>query len=117
MQQTQEVKLCVIHWCHCVLNFTLLHTVKLDLGNLTNELREMTPKWYTFGAALGLSTTDLDIIEDEKGSQRYMINMLQEWMDNNQEATWEALQEALIQIGNRGLAAKLEKHKLKDKQG
>ena len=103
--------------CHCVLNITLLHTVELDLGNFTSELREMTPRWYTFGVALGLSTTDLDIIEDEKGSRRYMITMLQEWMDNNQEATWEALQEALRQIGNKRLAAKLEEHKLKDKQG
>ena len=77
----------------------------------------MTPKWYPFGVALGLTTTDLDIIEDEKGSQRYMINMLQEWMDNNQEVTWEALQEALRGIGNKRLAAKLEEHKLKDKQG
>ena len=102
---------------HCDLNITLLHTVELDFGNFTSELREMIPRWYTFGAALRLSITDLDIIEDEKGSRRYMINMLKEWMDNNQEATWEKLQEALRQIGNRRLAAKLEEHKLKDKQG
>ena len=94
--------------CHCDLNITLLHTVELDLGNFTYELREMTSKWYPFGAALGISTTDLDIIEDEKGSRRYMINMLQEWMDNNEEVTWEELLEALRQIGNRELAEKLE---------
>ena len=103
--------------CHCDLNITLLHTVELDLGNFIKELREMTPKWYAFGIALGLLKTDLDIIEDEKGSQRYMITMLQEWMDSSQEVTWEALQEALRQIGNRRLAAKLEEHKLKVKQG
>ena len=103
--------------CHCDLKFTLLHTVELDLGDFTRELREMAPKWYTFGVALGLSTTDLDIIKDEKGSRHYMITMLKEWMDNNQGVTWEELQEALRQIGNRRLAAKLEEHKLKDKQG
>ena len=77
----------------------------------------MSPKWYMFGCALEVPTTKLDIIEDKAGSNRYMIAMLQEWMDNKGEkATWEALQEALRNIGNSRLAAKLEEYKLKDKQ-
>ena len=66
--------------------------------------------WYTFGCALGVSTTDLDIIEDKGGSQRYFIAMLEEWIRTD-NATWEALQEALTAIGNWRLAAKLEEHK------
>ena len=102
--------------CHCVLNFTLLHTVDLDLGNFTSELREMTPNWYAFGAALGLSITDLEIIEDKGSPQRYLIAMLEEWMKTKQdeEVTWEALQKALRKIDNNRLAVILEEHKLKE---
>ena len=75
----------------------------------------MTSEWYTFGCALGVPTTDLDIIEDKGGSQRYLLAMLEEWMRTKQdEVTWETLQEALTNIGNRKLAVKLEEHKLKD---
>ena len=51
----------------------------------------MTSEWYTFGCALGVSTTDLDIIEDKGGLQRYMLAMLEEWMKVKQEyeVTWE----------------------------
>ena len=78
----------------------------------------MTSEWYTFGCALGVSTTDLDIIEDKGGLQRYMLAMLEEWMKVKQEdeVTWETLQEALISIGNRKLAAELDQHKLKDQE-
>ena len=79
----------------------------------------MIPKWYQFGCALGISTTDLDIIkEGDGGSEVYMISMLEEWMKTHEDSyTWETLQEALRVIGNKRLAKELEEHRLKDKQG
>ena len=79
----------------------------------------MIPKWYLFGCALGVSTTDMDIIkEDEYSLKVKMISMLEEWKNYHEDSyTWETLQEALRVIGNRRLAAKLEEHRLKDKQG
>ena len=73
----------------------------------------MIPKWYTFGTALGISTTDLNVIKDEEGGlEFYMISMLEEWKETcEDEYTWENLQTALITIGNRRLAKELEKHK------
>ena len=78
----------------------------------------MASEWYTFGCALGLSITDLEIIEDKGSSQRYLIAMLEEWMKTKQdeEVTWENLQKALISISNLKLAAELEQHKLKDQE-
>ena len=85
---------------------------------MVRKLKEMAPEWYTFGCALGLSITDLEIIEDKGGSQRYLIAMLEEWMKTKQdeEVTWENLQKALISIGNMKLATELEQHKLKDQE-
>ena len=79
----------------------------------------MIPKWYQFGCALGVSTTDMDIIKaGEGGSEVYMISMLEEWKKTHEDSyTWETLQKALRVIGNNRLATNLEKHRLKDKQG
>ena len=78
-------------------------------------LREMTAEWYMFGCAMEMSTTDLDIIEDKGGLERYMKDMLAEWLKTG-SATWEKLQEALRSVGNKRLASELEKHRLKDQQ-
>ena len=69
----------------------------------------MTAEWYEFGCALEVSITDLDIIKDQGGLQRYMIAMLKEWIRiKKSEATWENMQEALKSIGNNRLAASLQ---------
>ena len=78
----------------------------------------MTPEWYPFGLALGLTITDLKIIEEKSGLQYYMLAMLEEWMRTKEDkVTWENLQEALRTIGNKRLAAQLDDHKQKDQQG
>ena len=94
------------------------NAVPRDL-NFEGELKEMIPKWYLFGCALGVSTTDMDIIKDDEGSSEvYMQSLLEEWNKTHEDSyTWETLQEALRVIGNNRLAAKLEEHRLQDKQG
>ena len=84
----------------------------------------MIPKWYQFGRALGILSTDMNIInfivimEDKGDSEVYMTSMLEEWKRTHEDSyTWETLQEALRVIGNNRLAAKLEEVRLKDKQG
>ena len=79
------------------------------------ELREMTADWYMFGCAMGMSTTDLDIIEHKGELERYMKKMLGEWLKTG-SATWEKLQEALRSIGNKRLAIKLTVNKLDQQQ-
>ena len=78
-------------------------------------LKEMTAGWYMFGCAMKISTTDLDIIENKGTMERYMKDMLEEWLKTG-SATWEKLQEALRSVGNKRLAGELEKHKLKNQQ-
>ena len=97
----------------------LLNAVQLEVKDFLKELKEMTPRWYQFGCALGLSTTDLnDLKEDEGGLEVYMIKMLEVWENTEDDKyTWETLQEALRVIGNRRLATNLDKHRLKDQQG
>ena len=87
----------------------------LSYEEFIKALREMTPDWYMFGCAMEMSTTDLDIIQNQGGLQLYMKNMLAEWLKTG-PATWEKLQEALRSVGNRRLAGELEKHRLKDQQ-
>lgn len=75
-----------------------------------NALEDMTAEWYLFGCALKITPKVLGVIEDRDGLGRYMNAMLEDWLKTS-EATWENLQEALINIGNRRLAKGLEKYK------
>ena len=103
------------------INSGLTKLFSVDTRNLkkfAKDLREMTPEWYPFGLALGLTMTDLNIIQEQTGLQCYMLAMLEEWMrTKGEEVTWENLQEALRNIGNRRLAGKLQDDKLDDQQG
>ena len=78
-------------------------------------LREMTAGWYMFGSAMGMSTTELKIIENKGTLEQYMTVMLEEWL-NTGSATWEKLQEALRFVGNKRLVGELEEYRLKDQQ-
>ena len=69
-------------------------------------LKVMTYDWYKFGHAMGMSTTDLDIIKARSEVEQYMQEMLQKWLETG-SATWEKLQEALRDIGSKGLAGEL----------
>lgn len=91
-----------------------LHAVTLGTVDFQNELDEMAADWYLFGCALGLEPKVLDKIKANKNwMDCYMRAMLQTWLDTN-EATWEVLQTALTQLGNRRLAKDLEVHKRKE---
>ena len=93
----------------------IIIAVMLSEKDLIKVLKEMTAKWYMFGCAMGISMANLDIIEDKGGMERYMTEMLGEWL-NTGSATWEKLQEALRSVGNKRLASELGKHILKDQQ-
>ena len=89
--------------------------VMLSEKEFIKELREMTADWYMFGCAMGIRTTDLDIIEYPGGLEQYMKEMLAEWLKTG-SATWEKLQEALESIGNKKLASILTVNKLDQQQ-
>lgn len=77
------------------------------LDELVNALDEMTAEWYMFGLALGVDPKDLDIIKCSDGMDRYMLAMLQLWL-NKGSATWKELIDAVTFVGNNSLAEKIQ---------
>ena len=73
------------------------------------ELEDVERDWYKFGFTLEIPVKTLEEIEDKDGMRRYMLAMLNEWLDTG-EATWEQLQVALVRIGNVTLSESLEKY-------
>ena len=95
--------------------FCFIIAVMLSEKEFINDLREMTADWYMFGWAMGMSTIVLNIIQGKGGLERYMKEMLEEWLKTG-SATWEKLQEALRSIGNIQLVSTLTDYKLDQQQ-
>ena len=70
-------------------------------------------EWFTFGLYLGLSVTELNVLEtnsvayaDKRASVRQMLT---KWKDKfGKEATWDKIVDALRNIGQNTLARQLE---------
>ena len=77
------------------------------LSQLSAELRDFK-NWYLLGLQLNLSTEILDSIEKTHDCVvRQCIKMIQHWISNSKNPTWEAVNEALRNIGESVLAAEI----------
>ena len=75
------------------------------LQQLLDELNKLDD-WYVFGVRLNVPVSELRKIESNpKGSvERYKIDMLQYWLDNNVTASWKDVVRALEQTNQLVLA-------------
>ena len=77
------------------------------LGQLSAELRDFE-NWYLLGLLLNISKDALDSIKKSHDTNiERCIEMLQCWIANSKNPTWEAVHEALRNIGESGLAAEI----------
>lgn len=86
---------------------TISIIVDVDLKTLQDVLKECLADWCNFGLMLGVSKKDLDIIDDRDPLSQHLLNTLDYWL-NNCDCSWEALIEAVRNIGNEKLARQLE---------
>jgi len=77
------------------------------LSQLSAELKEFK-HWYLLGLQLNITKDTLDSIEQLHDNKvRRCIEMIQHWMNNSKTPTWETVHEALRNIGESVLAAKI----------
>ena len=77
------------------------------LGQLSTELKDVE-NWYLLGLQLNVSKDTLDSIEKlHETKMRQCIEMIQHWRNNFKNPTWETVHEALRNIGESALAAKI----------
>ena len=77
------------------------------LGQLSAELREFE-NWYLLGLLLNVSKDALDSIKKSHDTNiERCIEMLQCWITNSKNPTWETIHEALRNIGESALAAEI----------
>ena len=61
-----------------------------------SELDSAAAKWYNFGLALGVSSSHLDAIKEDYGTVADCLReMLNYWLKNADQPTWERVAEAL----------------------
>lgn len=72
---------------------------------LVNKLKGIEDKWKLFGSQLGLPSSTLNTIADEKSDDHCLNDVLDVWLDNNySENNLETLCKALKNIDNKRLA-------------
>ena len=82
-------------------------TITPCLSQLSAELKDFE-NWYLLGLQLSISTDVLDFIEKTHNTRtRQCIEMARHWINNSKNATWEAVHEALRNIGESVIAEKL----------
>lgn len=96
-----------------------MYVVQIPFHKLARRLKEVETEWISFGIQLGI---DMDKLRSfEAGPHRNLrdsfAEMLQYWLDNATNPTWQAIFEALEAIGNKRLASKLKQHHRPDEKG
>ena len=84
-------------------------STQLTLKEIQNELREVTAaKWYQLGLQLEIPSGTLKTIESNypHDVQRCMTEVLDFWLRNAPECSWEKLTEPLEAMGGYGLLVK-----------
>ncbi len=92
----------------------VLFLVVQDVTDVQASLQECLPDWSTFGIMLGISKTDIDIIDERDHYSRPLTQVLDYWLKNSKDSTWEALIKAVKDVGNKRLGNKLTKEFLKN---
>ena len=75
----------------------------LTVKEIQNELREMTAaKWYQLGVQLEIPPTTLNTIESDHShdAQCCMTEVINMWLQNAPECSWEKLAEAVEAMGD-----------------
>ena len=82
----------------------------LNLDNLLIQIcDQVTPKWYQFGLAVGISKETLDEYSNIPPEER-VVEMLDLWLKDSEAAvTWRDVAGALKKIGCYRLAEKILK--------
>lgn len=76
-----------------------------------NKLKGIEDKWKLFGSQLGVPSSTLNVIADEKSDDHCLNDVLDMWFDNNySENNLETLCNALKNIENKRLANEIDQY-------
>ena len=92
----------------------VLFLVVQDIPDVQVSLQECLPDWSTFGLMLGISKTYIDIIDEKEHYSRPLTQVLDYWLKNSKDSTWEVLIKAVKDVGNKRLGNELAKEFLKN---
>ena len=88
-----------------------------DLFEIQEAIWDARPKWKNIGLGLKISTSDIEVIDVNKGNvDDKFQSMILKWLQNGKNCTWAALCKALSarSVGHASLAAKIEQEKCVD---
>ena len=90
-------------------HFERRHSIDIpSLKDVVVELQPVVSSWYHLGLSLGISPHELvSIRKDYRDTHHAFFEMLHMWFEQSVEPTWEAIVEALNEIGHRRQAEKI----------
>ena len=94
----------------------------IDVPTLQQLLKVLktVDNWFVFGVHLGVPMDQLNKIElsyHQKDLERYKIEMLQYWLENNKNASWKNVVQALEQTDQLALAETVKQQYLCSDEG
>lgn len=80
---------------------------KISIEHLINSLKEVTD-WETLGIGLGLTTTKVEeIARKHREPHVCKKDILDHWLRNDAEPSWEKVAMALVEMDRRDVARKI----------
>ena len=85
------------------MHYYVHHLIGPQLGDIVSALKEIT-KPYLLGIHLGIKEHELKRIEENylRDVDRQMAEVINYWLRNNTECSWEALASAVEKMGGHG---------------
>ena len=95
---------------------TSSHIIIFNIGTGTPKLQQLlnalkkSENWFLFGAILGVPVSQLKKIEldHQRDSNRCKLELLQYWLDNTLDPTWNEIVQALEKTDQLALAAQIK---------
>ena len=92
--------------------FVLIHVDSVPtLWTLLQHLDKVHDKWFEIGVALGLPPKNLRKIRGNSHGrqQRWMAEMIQQWLESNHDASWKQVVSALEKVNLFDLARNIDR--------
>ena len=99
-------------FCYSQPNFSGNRLTSNDLGNVLEEVLDVSAQWYQLGLQLKVKTGTLDSIQVQfLDPKRQLLEMLKTWLNTSNDTSWKTLMDALgsNSIGASQLAGVLER--------
>ena len=81
--------------------------IKFEIKNIVIALKDVIAEWHDLGIHLGLPESILKLIGSSPDIEGHLRMVVSKWLDQDPEASWDKLANALNAMGKNAIAANI----------